>query len=204
MADGFRDLAPEAISALLQVPLVGPMLKLVETEALQRRSVALAAAEKLSGSSREELAARIARAPRSVDRLIRLLHAAGLNGDDQTLQMMGAVLAEGLGAEEGGERELEDEDDRVVDGLATLQQRHVRMLGLIQLEPGIDNTQLRDRLGDRDAFTDQTAAQLLERAYVENPYGRFVGDNGEERFYWISRLGEIVIRLAEHVSSAQR
>jgi hypothetical protein len=89
-----------AEKALEQIPgfgwLIAPLGKrgaeAVAREWARNRSVALRAAERVSGMSREELEDAISANPGAASLTVRLLLAAGMNGYDATLKGMGATL----------------------------------------------------------------------------------------------------------------
>lgn len=166
----------------------------------RRVSFALRAAEHLSGTSREDLAVRIAAHPEGVDRLIRLLYLAGWNGHDEPLKMMGRCLVRGLEAVEVGNQMRAEQEEAILDSLHMLAPRHIQMLAIIQVTPNIANGPLADEVSPWDAYPDRTASELLARGLVEDPYGKFAGGPGEERFHKISPLGTVLLRAAEEVA----
>lgn len=100
--DGPGGTALEVAASLLDVALpgVGPVFKRLagqtQAELMRARSVALAAAERSSEMTREELADAIARSPKLIPLVTRLLHAAGQNGYDKTLKAMGTAFGEAV------------------------------------------------------------------------------------------------------------
>jgi hypothetical protein len=120
-----------AAAAAEMIPGVGPfaavftrrtMVKMRE-ERERRVSIALGAAERLSGLDREELGDAIAEDPRLVPLLTRILYAAGMNGYDRTLSAMGRALGDAV-----RDRERIDEVDLILTALADLGAGHVRLL----------------------------------------------------------------------------
>jgi hypothetical protein len=77
-------------------PLVKRLSKTVRHESQRRHSVALAAAERVSGMSREDIAVAIADNPDLVPLLTRLLYTSGMTRDDRTLRLLGAALADAV------------------------------------------------------------------------------------------------------------
>jgi hypothetical protein len=116
------------------IPFVGPLIaplgkRLARAVAREHRlnvSIALKAAERESGMSREDLAEAIADNPRLVPLLTRLLNCAGMNGQDQTLRLMGAALGN---AAQSPERI--DEADLILRVLEGLTSQHFALLRVI-------------------------------------------------------------------------
>ena len=73
-------------------PLVRRMSVAVRHEHARRHSIAMKAAERRSGMSREDLEERIASDPDLVPIAVRVLHAAGSTGDEKLLKLLGAAL----------------------------------------------------------------------------------------------------------------
>lgn len=180
---------------------LAPLWEAVDVETGRRRSVALRAAERLSGVTREELAERIEASPQGRDRLIRLLYLAGWNGHDEPLKMMGRCLVRGLEATETGDAERAAQEAAILDSLHMMEPRHVRMLAAIEQTPGIANGPLAEAVAPWDAFPERTAVELLGRGLVDDPYGRYAGPGpGERRFFHISPLGSLLLRAAAEVA----
>ncbi len=95
-----------------------------------RRSVALAAAERVSGMTREEIGERISDNPQLLSLVTRVLHAAGMNGHDGTLRAMGAAL--GHAAADPGAAE---EAELVLTVLSDLTEHHAHVLLLLGSDP---------------------------------------------------------------------
>jgi hypothetical protein len=180
--------------------VLDPLLQLVVeplgVEMARRRSVALRAAESLAGCSREELADRLQSDPASVDRLVRLLYAAGMNGNDELLAMMGESLVRGLLASERADAPALAEEEAILDSISLLAPRHIKMLTIVRAEGPISNIDLGARVIGWDRYPDLTESQLLQAGLVENPFGRWAGDDGADRFYELSALGILVLEAA--------
>lgn len=100
----------------------------------RNRSAALYAAECASGLTREELGAAIAEDPRLVPLVTRLLHAAGMNGHDRTLEAMGAAFGDAV-----RHRDAIDECELILSSLADLTDAHtVVMLKLSEEAPVVE------------------------------------------------------------------
>lgn len=183
-------------------PLVQLLVKPLSEEIQRRRSIALRAAEDLSGLSREELADRIEAVPEGVDRLVRVLYAAGMTGYDDALKMMGQSLSRRLAATDARQQAKEDAMLSVLDGI---EPRHVQMLTAIhsynQRAGVMGNVKVAQAVAGSDQFPDRTAFELLARALVDDPYGRVGGDDGEERFYQVSDLGRLLLEAAAEVDA---
>lgn len=119
------DLAGELTGSL--VPGLGAPAKLMARRVLQewRRngSVALGAAERTSGLTREEIGEAITEDPRLLPLATRLLYAAGMNGHDRTLAAMGAAFGDAVRS-----REALDECELILTSLADLTDFHTRVL----------------------------------------------------------------------------
>lgn len=131
--------ATEVASALIDaatLPGVGTVFKRLaqgSREELRRaRSVALKAAERTSGMTREEIADAVAQKPRLLPLATRLLHAAGENGYDETLRAMGGAFGEAV-------RDPEQADDchLMLTSLADLGERHARVLRVLRGNPPV-------------------------------------------------------------------
>ncbi len=96
------DIAGDVVSTtveLLGLPggsLVGRMIAPVLAERQRRISVALRAAEAATNTSREEIEEIISHEPELLSLYIRVLHAAGTSGNDDTLRMLGETLVHAL------------------------------------------------------------------------------------------------------------
>jgi len=128
--DRLSDEIPGALAATL-VPgagsLAAPVLKFLAKESrreLKRlRSRALKAAERTSGLTREELSAQIVNEPRLVPLATRVLFEAGMTGQDEILDALGAALGEAARAPERC-----DELESVLIGIARIRRAHIKVL----------------------------------------------------------------------------
>jgi hypothetical protein len=105
------------------VPGLERLSQKMREETARRRSVALRAAESLAGCSREDLADQITADPRLVPLLTRVLFAAGMNGHDETLGLMGASLGLAIST-----RERLDEAELVLDAIERLGELELSVL----------------------------------------------------------------------------
>jgi hypothetical protein len=150
------------------------LLSKVREERTRRQSRALKIAEQRSGLSREGLAEKIAEEPQLVPLVTRLLHAAGMNGHDQTLDALGAAFGRAV-----AERESRDECELILVALADLTEDHTRTLLRLTEEPprltGTANVWTPDLLVNSGGLPPRTAALCLAavvaRGLVENPTG---------------------------------
>ena len=193
-----------AATAAAGVPLIDPLVQWMLTplsqEIARRRSVALRTAEALAGCSREELSDRLSANPMGVDRLIRVIYAAGMNGSDGVLRMMGRCLVRGLDAAEQGDAERLEQESALLDSLDGLTPRHVRMLSHIETHRGIANGELSRAVSAWDAFPDRTASELVSLGLVEDPNGYWGDGEDRSRFYNLSDFGALLLRAAQEVA----
>lgn len=119
------DLAGELAGAAL--PGLGAVSKVFAVGLLREwgrnRSVALRAAERASGMTREEIGEAIAEDPRLVPLATRLLHAAGMNGHDRTLKAMGAAFGDAL-----RDRQSVDECELILASLVDVTDAHTLIM----------------------------------------------------------------------------
>jgi hypothetical protein len=120
------------------VPLVGRFLerpaslasKAVREEQERLRSRAISAAERTSGLSREDIGERVAANPRLVPLVTRVLLLAGMNKQDEMLDLLGAALGEAA-ADLG----RADEVDMILAGLTNLRAEHIKVLEMMSTSP---------------------------------------------------------------------
>jgi hypothetical protein len=127
------DRLPEELTAAAaeMIPVIGPIAGLltkrsvakIREEHARRVSIALQAAERLSGMTRQELGDAIADDPRLVPLVTRVLYAAGMNGHNRTLAAMGAALGDVV-----RERERLDGAELILTALADLSDAHIHVL----------------------------------------------------------------------------
>jgi hypothetical protein len=150
------------------------LLSKVREERTRRQSRALKIAELRSGLSREDLAEKIAEESQLVPLVTRLLHAAGMNGHDQTLDALGAAFGRAV-----AEPDSRDECELILVALADLTEDHTRTLLRLTEEPpkltGTANVWTPDLLVNSGGLSPRTAALCLAavvaRGLVENPTG---------------------------------
>lgn len=194
-----------ALTTAAGVPFVAPALVMsfpaIAVESDRRRSLALTAVETLSGEGREELAARIAEDPASVNLLMRLLYQAGNNGHDDILKMMALAMLRGSRASAEDQPQDLFREESLLEALGDLNPFHVEILQIIRENPLIDNVALAAAVPEREDLVPFHVLRLVSLALVENPYGRWAGDNGEQEFYELSALGGAVLEGAATVAA---
>jgi hypothetical protein len=89
----------------------------------RRVSVALSAAERIAGMSREELGDAIEEDPDLVPLVTRILFAAGMNGYNRALSAMGRALGDAV-----RDRERLGEAELILTALVDLGEAHIRVL----------------------------------------------------------------------------
>jgi len=150
------------------------LLSKVREERTRRQSRALKMAEQRSGLSREDLAEKIVEEPQLIPLVTRLLHAAGMNSHDQTLDALGAAFGRAV-----AEADSRDECGLILIALADLTEDHTRTLLRLTEEPpkltGTASVWTPDLLGNSGGLSPRTAAlclaALVARGLVENPTG---------------------------------
>ena len=135
--DSIDELIGDIAGALVLVPGAGWVVSACPQcckESRRHRSTAIkvAVAEAAeAGMSREDLGQCFQEDPRLVPLVARVLYPAGMNGQDETLVMLGAVLGQ---AAAGEQTDIDDAEVlvSVIDGLG---KRHVEMLKLMSQPP---------------------------------------------------------------------
>lgn len=139
MARDGESVADEIVGAAVgMLPVVGPFLGPVaerlsgslRREHARNVSVALRAAERTSGLSREDLGEAIDQDPDLVPLVTRVLYAAGMTGSDEVLKLMGAALGDAI-----NDRIRIDESEMVLAALTNLRAHHLRVLELLAESP---------------------------------------------------------------------
>lgn len=179
--------ATEDALAALGIPFGGTLAtfgRLLLDEHRRRTSKALAAAEALTGKSREEISNWVMATPEVVPLLVRVLHAAGNNGNDRTLEMLGEAL--GRAHQRPEQRAREELIALAIDGLT---QEHLDVLAVCSTDarPTSEVVEILDRRVSA-AVVPMALSQMVPRGLFISPYGRYGG--GE---YWeLSELGVAV------------
>jgi hypothetical protein len=204
-----------AVAGLAGVPFLEPALsRLVDplvAEQARRQSKALKAAEQLSGLSREQLADRISANPKSIQILTRFLFAAGQNGHDEILEMIGRSLVRNLEALEADKADQLLEEEMILLALQDLTPLHVSVMLAIReiAQPPAGREELGAHLARETAVI--TVADLSPRiarflfasleasGLVAHP--NVFGDDEDSNFYGLSELGELVLSAAAQVQA---
>ncbi len=183
-------------------PLVRHLLRGVRAEWERIGSVALFAAEAVSGLSREELAEALRSDPRLHPLLTRLLFAAGTNGHDAVLGAMGTALGHAV-----AEPARLDECDLILTALADLNAAHVTLLRLLTTQPdrapegGDKWFWTPKKLLETAAFPAQVGplvlAALISRGLAEIPPMRFGGP------VHITALGRLLLDVVDEWKRAE-
>lgn len=101
------------------------------TEWRRNTSNALRVAVEASGLSRENFAEWIKEDVRAIPLYLKVLWAAGMNGHDQTLRAMGAVLGSAAQATARGDDEAFEEAELALRAMSDLTPRHFRVLRVL-------------------------------------------------------------------------
>jgi hypothetical protein len=123
--------AEVAAAVVSGIPIVGPIAgvavrRLAEasiTEIARLQSRSLRAAALVAGVSREELWERINNDPRLVPLVVRVLHEAGMTGQDEVLDALGAALGAAV-----IQPERSDEVEVILLGIGRVRRPHIRVL----------------------------------------------------------------------------
>ncbi|PUB27651.1 hypothetical protein C8K30_10498 [Promicromonospora sp. AC04] len=130
---------------------------------------------------------------------MRVLWAAGMNGHDETLRAMGAVLGEAARASASGESDSVHDADQALMAMSTLTPRHFRVLRYVCTHPmrgargksGWIAKHVADALG----LTEDRAAWCLSDLLGTGLIGSRNGAFGDP-FYWATELGEAVVQAS--------
>lgn len=110
--------------------LAGRLFGVVRKEVERARSVAIAAAEDVTGLKREDIAEKIADDPRLVPLVARTLYAIGMTNQDEILAALGAALGDAV-----SNPTRIDEVELIVIGLQDLRRTHISLLRTLAGEP---------------------------------------------------------------------
>jgi hypothetical protein len=193
------------------VPVIGPLLEVfarrtavaVTQEGHRARSVALKAAERSAGCTREELGEAIAKDPRLVPLLVRLLYAAGMTGQDRTLKIMGTALGDAV-----REPSRVDEVEMILAAVAGLGEKHFRILEVLAGHPpppaatgerqepwGRDNLAQMPSMLEQEATLNIGLAGLIGAGLVFEQTGLYGGGTA----LIVTALGETVLQLLDEM-----
>ncbi|RNM12226.1 hypothetical protein [Nocardioides pocheonensis] len=131
------DWVDEFVGALAGMLTAGvatdPMARLsakARAELARTRSIALRAAEDLAGMTREDLGERIAANPKLVPIAARVLWQAGMTGQDEVLEALGAVLGNAA-----AHPDRADEAEVLLLGIEALRRQHIALLRVMAGPP---------------------------------------------------------------------
>ena len=188
----------EDLLSMLGVPLGGTLSsfgRLVIAERERCTSVALGAAESMTGLQREELQDWISAKPEVVPIVIRVLHAAGNSGNDRTLRALGQAL--GRVYQEPAQR---GRQELIVMALEGLTEEHLEVLAVSTQDrqtPELIAEQLAGRV--EPELVPMALTSMMPRGLYSNPYGGYGG--GEN--WALSTLG-LAVRDAAIAAYPQR
>lgn len=152
-------------------PWVRGMSRAVRDEHARRHSLAMRAAERRSGLSREDLGERIASDPDLVPLAARVLYAAGSTGDEKLLNLLGGALGDAAnGANEDGAL--------IVGVLSSLRPSHLLVIETLSGEAppaiNVEGTvshwrvgEVRSESGLSEAVVSLCVSELVGRGVVE-------------------------------------
>lgn len=194
-------LPPTGVLAAAVTPLAKKALVALVGEQQRRTSVALAAAERTSGKTREEIDDLIAHDLAAVPIVLRLLQAAGNAGDDEVLSLLGGMAGAGLADPSTAQRQ-----ETLMLSIEGLTEAHVRMMAVLDREhiapteenesaPSWDARTISDWMHEERDVVRMLGMGLLSRGLVENPFGGF---GGSETF-GLSSLGFEVVRAGRAI-----
>jgi hypothetical protein len=107
------------------------LMRPLRREWARNTSLAIKAAERSSGLSREDLAEWVDTDPRAVPLYMKVLWAAGMNGHDATLRAMGAVLGQAAMASKAQDDESFEDAELALHAMADLGPRHFTVLSAL-------------------------------------------------------------------------
>lgn len=205
--------ASEIAGAL--VPGLGPVVSWmspgIRQEWQRLASRALKAAEAISGHPREDLAEIFEQDPTLMPLYMRVLWAAGMNGHDETLRAMGAVLGEAVRASDGGESESVADADQALMAMSALTPRHFRALRFMYENPkrhGVtgeplekeDSGWIAEQFAGAAGLTEERAEWCLS-GLAGAGLVRTSAAFGGAIIYKLTDLGEAVVRASDSLSA---
>lgn len=188
-------------------PVVSWMSSGMRQELRRLVSQALKAARAVSGRSHEDLEEIFEQDPTLTPLYMRVLWAAGMNGHDQTLRAMGAVLGEAVRASDGGESESVADADQALIAMSGLTPRHFRALRFLCSNPKKHSTGRvlekgssgwgAEGVAEAMGLTEERAAWCLSDLARTGLVGTANGGVGAVPFYWVTDLGEAVVQASD-------
>lgn len=192
-------LARRSAGAALGVfgPVLEDLWKGAAEERRRRSSVALKAAEDTYGASREEIAEHIKLNAAAVPLLVRFLSAAGENGFDDVLEMIGRTLGEALRALDDGDQDRFSEMELLLRSLEDLTPDHVHVLRVYLAMKDADDQYVIDNSGVSRRVFPLILADLIGSGLVRQKSG-FGGGS-----YSVTEAAELVVAAAETIIPAR-
>lgn len=167
---------------------LGPLVRAVQDERSRRISLALKAAEQASNRSREDLETWAQSTPETLSLTVRVLLAAGSSGNDDTLRILGGLLAE---AADYPERSSEQEI--IVAALDGLTREQLIVLSSVPNEVGEQVSDVELKVAGRvtASLIEPVLVGLFVRGLTASPYGGW-GDTT----WKLSPLGRSILDAA--------
>lgn len=132
-------LAPDLAAGVVEtIPFVGPLMapfaklgaQRISREWARKNSVALRAAERSSGMTREDLADKLSEDPRLIPLVTRVLFAAGMTGKDTILRALGTALGDAV-----RDPDNIDEAELLLISMTNLRTQHLVILEILSEDP---------------------------------------------------------------------
>ena len=189
-------------------PLLGRLVDQIQREYERNTSHALRTASRVSGLSREDLLEFIEENPRGVPLYLLVLHAAGMNGYDETMRAMGAVFGQAAQSAKNDDSRAVDRADAALRAMSNLTPYHFRTLRYLREHPATPNrdggknysTTTPDAVALGLGFPVEDAAQYLlnlaAAGLVTMITGLFGGGTGHE----VTPIGDAVCEAAEIIA----
>lgn len=173
--DRFPNLGPRilgaAIGSLPGLGALSPVLEDLATQAILERarrcSIALTAAERAYGASREDIADHIRENPGAVPLMTRFLFAAGEAGHDEILSMIGNTFAAGLKSLEQGDEVAYADHEVLLRAIENLTPDHVGVLLVYQAMSTADDVYVRSNAPVSLQIQDVIVADLIRNGLIK-------------------------------------
>lgn len=174
----------------------------VRREWARLTSQALAAAEDSSGLTREDFESWIESDPKAVPLYMKVLWAAGMNGHDQTLRAMGAVLGEAARASAQSRDEALERAELALQAMSGLGPLHFQVLSVLAdsvVIPAKNLTQFTpDYVSDKARMSESLASQCMLNL-ANSGLTELTSVMGGNAFP-LTDLGHAVLRASRRVS----
>lgn len=137
------DLASAAVESLPGGAFIGVLVergaRALQVEWRRNLSTAIRVATDQAGLSREDLSELIEREPRLVPLFVRVLYAAGMNGHDKTLKLLGGFLGQAL-----ADTTQIDDVSLMLSAVENMAEHHIKVLEIVETpissHPEIEDT----------------------------------------------------------------